>query len=254
MRGTCELCLGGWARAGAGRPLHRNGARRLFPRRRGARYLLGAAVAVVVGVVAGPFVFFHIVEGPAAPPLSLPTARAAGAAGINGTWLVSKGSEAEYRVHEFLFGQSGVAVGSTTHVSGEVVIEGNTLTKAVVSVDMRSVTTNMAGRNVMFHEAIMDTPAYPYGTFTLTRPVRLGNPPAPGRAVRVSAVGDLELRGYRRVVTFPLTAERVGGGIYVEGNLQIRYGLWHIPNPSFAVARVANTGAIEVLLYLRKAA
>gem|GEM_PF-3647596 len=38
----------------------------------------------------------------------------------------------------------------------------------------------------------------------------------------------------------------------MEGSLQIRFGLWHIPNPSFAVAKVGNTGTIEVLLYLDK--
>ncbi len=198
--------------------------------------------------------FFHFVEGPPPPTLSLPAVKPAGAGGIDGAWVVSKGSEAEYRVHEFLFGQSGVAVGSTTHVTGEVTIADGTVTKAEVRVDMRSVTTNMAGRNVMFHDAIMDTSAYPYGTFTLTRPLRLGKPPAAGQVVKVSAVGDLELRGNARQVTFPLSAERDGNAIEVEGNLLIRYALWGIPNPSFAVAKVASTGDIQVLLHLTKRA
>jgi|GEM_PF-6202336 len=195
MRGSATLLAATLSWDGTAEPSspQREPAWRPFPRRRGFRYALAALVVAVAALVAGPFVFFHLVEGPAPPSLALPRA-SAGTGGpsspLDGTWRVGKGSRAEYRVHEFLFGQSGVAVGSTPDVSGTVVVDGATVTHAAITVDMRTVTTNMAGRNVMFHDAIMKTATYPYGVFKLARPIHLGKLPAAGQVVNVRALGD----------------------------------------------------------------
>lgn len=208
-----------------------------------------AAVALVAVVLGGPWLFFQI-EGAAPAALVLPVGPGGAVGPLNGTWTVASGSQVQYRVEEILFGQHHIAVGSTGRVSGHLTIRGATVTSAQFRVDMASVKSNMAGRNVQFDDEIMDTVTYPDGYFTLTEPVDLGRVPELDHVVDVDAVGKLTLRGRSRVVHFPMRAERYGNGIDVNGSITIRYAKWGIPNPSFAITRVGDTGTIDVLLHL----
>jgi polyisoprenoid-binding protein YceI len=217
-------------------------------------WLIAAVALLALGVVAGPFVYFHFVEGNAPGKLALPPA--AGASGsvvpgpVSGTWTVSAGSQAGYRVQEILFGQSHTAVGRTGDVTGGITISGTTITAADFQVKMGTVLSDQSGRNVQFQTGIMDTSRYPYGRFHLTKAIRLGTVPPVGKIVMATATGDLTLRGRTLPVTFPLHAERFPGAIDVDAQIPIKFGRWHIPNPSFAITRVGNTGTIEVLLHL----
>lgn len=218
------------------------------------RALQGVAIVVLFAVV-GPLVFFRLIEGHAPGRLSLPPAAGTGtgtiAAGpVSGTWTVSSGSQAGFRVQEILFGQHHTAVGRTSKVTGGLVISGTTVTAADFTVDLAAVTSDQAGRDAQFHGYVMETYKYPHGTFHLSRPIRLGTIPLPGRSVTEEATGALTLRGVTRPVRFSLHAERVGGAIDVNAEIPITFSAWHIPNPSFAVARVGRTGLVEVLLHL----
>lgn len=222
-------------------------------------WLLAAIALLAVGVVLGPFIYFHAIEGNPPSKLSLPTAASAGGGKIlpgpvSGTWTVAPGSQAGYRVHEILFGQSHTAVGRTSRVTGAVIISGPTVTAATFRVEMATVDSNQAGRNAQFHGYIMQTSKYPYGSFRLTRPIQLGSVPVPGVIVTKQATGDLTLHGTTRLITFAVHAERTGGAIDVTGEIPIHFANWHIPNPSFAITKVGNTGTIEVLLHLVPAA
>jgi polyisoprenoid-binding protein YceI len=213
-----------------------------------------AAVACLgAAAVLGPLAFFRL-EGNAPARLHLPAATGVSAgpvvAGpVSGTWVVSSGSQAGYRVQEILFGQHHTAVGRTSEVSGGLVISGTTVDAADFTVDMGSVTSDQAGRNVQFKDYILDTGKYPHAYFHLSQPIHLGAVPQPGQVISVTAVGSFELRGVTRTVTFTMEAERLAGAIDVNAEIPVTYSLWHIPNPSFAVAQVGKTGTIEVLLH-----
>lgn len=224
-------------------------------RRRRALIVLLAALAVLAFVVfAGPAIFFRI-EGPAPKSLALPAAPARAVGPVGGTWTVTSPSEVEYRVAEILFGQHHIAVGSTSKVQGSLTIEGATVTSAHFSVDMATVRSGVAGRDSQFSGWIMDTRTFPKGYFTLVKAIALGKVPSERHIVNVDAVGKLTLRGKSRTVQFPLRVERYGDGIEADGALTIKFAQWGIPNPSFAITRVGNTGTIEVLLHLvRKSA
>lgn len=210
--------------------------------------------ALVFVVVAAPAIFFRI-EGPAPKRLTLPVGPGGTVGPVNGTWTVASPSEVQYRVTEILFGQRHVAVGTTSKVHGSLTIEGATVTSAQFSVDMSSVRSGTAGRDSQFSGWIMDTSSYPKGYFTLVKAIDLGKVPSERHTVGLEAVGKLVLRGRSRTVKFPLRVERYGNGIDANGALTIHFGLWGIPNPSFAITRVGNTGTIEVLLHLvRKSA
>lgn len=228
-------------------------ARRWDPEQRRRRRLtiwlcavLSAAALVLVG---GPAIFFHI-EGTAPKRLTLPVGPGVAVGPVNGTWAVASPSEVQYRVEEVLFGQHHTAVGTTSKVRGTVTINGATVTSAQFTVDMASVHSDMAGRDVQFEDWIMDTSAYPDGYFTLTKAIDLGQVPSERHVVDADAVGELTLRGKTRTVMFPLRVERYGNGIDASGDLTIRFGRWGIPNPSFAITRVGSTGTIDVLFHL----
>lgn len=220
------------------------------------KWVVVALVITAAVLIGGPYVYFDLIEG--SPPARLHLPPAAGVSPgtvtpgpVSGTWVVSSGSVAGYRVDELLFGQTHTAVGRTSQVSGGIVISGTEVTAADFTVHMSSVKSDQGSRDVQFRGFIMDTADHPDGTFRLTSPVRLDGIPAVGRQVTAQAVGDLTLRGVRRSVTFTLAAERLSAGaIDVNAEIPIRFSLWHIPNPSFAVAQLGSTGTVEVLLHL----
>lgn len=240
------------------RPLARRRRRRGDWRRRhpGIEWLMAAIAMVIAAVVLGPFLFFHVVEGKAPSRLSLPVASKASASGattpgpVSGAWKVGAGSQAGYRVQEVLFGQKHTAVGRTSQVSGRIDVSGSTVTTGDFTVQMATVKSDQAGRNNKFSGYIMDTSAYPTGTFRLTQPIKLGSVPAVGKVITAQATGALTLRGHTRTITFPIHAERTADAIDVNADIPLTFGLWHIPNPSFAIAQVGKTGTLEVLLHL----
>jgi polyisoprenoid-binding protein YceI len=241
---------------GFGPPAPRRGRWREWRRHhRGLAWLLGVIAILAVVVTAGPLLFFDVLEGKAPARLTLPPTAGRGpspaAAGpVSGTWTVSTGSQAGYRVQEILFGQHHTAVGRTPKVSGRLVISGTTVTEASFSVDMAAVTSDQASRDAQFHGFIMETYKYAHASFRLTTPIQLGAIPAPGKIVTDEGDGELSMRGVSHVVTFAVHAERVAGGLDVSAEIPITFSVWHIPNPSFAIAQVGNTGLIEVLLHL----
>jgi len=218
-------------------------------RRRVMALFCAGLAALLLAVVGGPAVYFYI-EGAGPKRLTLPVGPGGAVGPVNGTWSVSAPSEVQYRVVEILFGQHHTAVGATAKVRGTVTIKGATVTSAQFIVDMASVRSDMAGRDVQFDDWIMDTVTYPNGYFNLTKAIDLGKVPSKRHIVDIGAVGELTLRGRTRTVTFPLQIERYGNGIDANGALTIRFGLWGIPNPSFAITRVGSTGTIDVLFHL----
>jgi len=216
--------------------------------------LIAAILCLGIAAVLGPLAYFRL-QGKAPAKLGLPTASGVGngpvvAGPVSGAWTVTTGSQAGYRVQEILFGQSHTAVGRTSKVTGGMVISGTTVDAADFTVDMTSVTSDQAGRNVQFRDYILKTGTYPHAEFRLTEPIQLRSVPAVGVVVSEPATGAFTLRGVTRVITFALNAERIGNAIDLNAEIPITYSEWKIPNPSFAVAQVGKTGTIEVLLHL----
>src|SRR5438874_7365525 len=117
--------------------------------------LVGVAAAVIL-MVGGPFLYIHLVSADAPAPLTLASpsigtssaaANASASTGTDGTWKVAAGSIVGYRVKEVLFGQSNVAVGRTSRVSGSLAVDGMTISSARFTVDMTSVTSNESRRD-----------------------------------------------------------------------------------------------------------
>jgi polyisoprenoid-binding protein YceI len=176
--------------------------------RRWIKWLAGAAAVLVVLVVGGPFVYIHFVSGKAPAPFSVrsaasatPSSAASGQSGgsgtgpgtgsgttagaakpVAGTWNVARGSQVGYRVKEVLFGQDNIAVGRTSDIAGHLTIRGTTVTAGSFTVQMATIKSDQAERDVQFNGRIMDASAFPTGKLTLTRPISFAPLPAAGVA------------------------------------------------------------------------
>jgi polyisoprenoid-binding protein YceI len=224
--------------------------------------VVGVVVVIVLAAVLGPFIYIHFIEGPPPAKLELPSSSATtttskGSAttppssSFDGTWNVGSGSQAGYRVQEVLVGQNATAVGRTSKIWGSLTISGSMVTKGSFTVDMASVVSDQSQRNARFDGPIMDVNQFPTATLTLSAPIDLGTIPADGVVQHYNAVGDLDMHGVTKSVSFPVTAERVGSGIDVLADVPITFSEWNIANPSIGgFVTTANSGTLEVLLDL----
>jgi len=167
---------------------------------------------------------------------------------VDGTWKVSSGSTAGYRIKETLFGQSNTAVGRTNAVTGSITIAGTTVTDGSFSVDLTQVSSDRSQRDGQFQGRIMDTASFPTATFKLTQPIQLSTLPANGVQVTAKATGDLAMHGVTKSVTFTVTAQRNGSTIQVQGAIPIVFADYSISNPSGGPATTADNGSMEFLL------
>lgn len=232
------------------------------PRRRfrhWKRWLIAGAVTIAVLAVAGPYIYIHFIEGPAPARFSLSQTKSSsktttGAVPIVGTWKISSGSQAGYRIGEVLFGQNNTAVGRTTAVTGQMAISAsNTVSSAAITVDLTKVSSDSGTRDNQFQGRIMNTSQFPTTTFTLTSPVAFGTVPGAGKPVNVNVTGTLNLRGTTRPVQAALSAREAGRTIQVSGSIPITFADWNIPNPSFGPASTQDHGIIEFLLTFDRA-
>ena len=239
------------------------------------KILIAAAVALVVLVVGGTWVYINVIKDDAPEKLAFDTTTttvakpddtaatddttattampgAAPTDGVDGSWTVTDGSSVGYRVKEVLFGQDTEGVGRTDQVTGSLTIEGTAVPQAEFEVDMASIESDESMRDNQFRGRIMDTEQFPAATFTLTSPIDLGAVPTDGAEVSVTATGDLTLRGVTKSVELPLTAKLSGDTFQVLGEYTIVYDDWEIPNPSGGPASVGDDGLLELLVIFAK--
>jgi polyisoprenoid-binding protein YceI len=222
-------------------------------------WLVAGVVALASVLVGGPYVYIHFIEGKAPPPLALASpssttgdtgtgTSAPGSGATDGTWKVSNGSQVGYRVKEVLFGQSNVAVGRTSEVTGSITVDATTISAGTFTVDLTSVASDQSRRDAQFNGRIMDTTTYPTATFTLSKAIDLGSAPAQGTQRTYAATGTLTLHGVSRTVTFKVTGRYTGSAVQVAGSIPITFADWNIPNPSFGPVSTEDNGVLEFSL------
>jgi polyisoprenoid-binding protein YceI len=221
------------------------------------RWVLGAAVGVVVLVVGGAFVYIHFIEAKPKPALQLgvtgPVGAALTPAAVDGTWTVAPGSRAGYRVQEVLAGLNNTAVGRTGSVTGTFTVSGTTVQAGTFSVDLRTVTSDSGQRDAQFNGRIMDTAQFPTAKFVLTQPISLGALPKTNQSITVTATGTLTMHGETKPVTFTMHAVDTGSRLIVQGDIPVVFADWNIDNPSFAgFVKVQNNGLVEFKLLTKK--
>ncbi|MGH2717667.1 MAG: YceI family protein, partial [Actinomycetota bacterium] len=206
----------------------------------------GVVVVAVLGFVGVPYVYIHLIDKTQAP-LSINAATGSTAASptastasgdattsesIDGTWTIASGSTAGYRVNEVLDGQSHVATGRTTNITGSLTVTGGSVVTGTFSADMAAVTSDQSQRDGQFRGRIMDTADYPVATFAITAPIAIGDTPADGTVVTKQVTGQLLLHGTSKAVTFTASIKKTGSTVAVSGDIPIVFADYGIPNPS----------------------
>ena len=216
---------------------------------------LGGVVTLAVLIIGGTYLYVNVISDDAPAPLALDESGGGAGSGsgadLEGTWTITDGSEAGYRVDEVLNGQDKTVVGRTSDVSGQITVADGSATEAEVVVDMTTVTTDSDSRDSQFRGPIMLTDEFPASTFRLTEPVALadlnGSQPA-----SVTATGELTLRDVTQPVEAEVDLQVSGAEVQIAGSIPITFADFEIEAPNLGFVRVEDAGVVEFLLTLKQ--
>jgi polyisoprenoid-binding protein YceI len=244
------------------------------------RILAAIAVLLVVGGIGAYVAYDQVLRGDSAPPLAFPSAGAtsapsAGASAdpaesqapaasfdgdVAGTWTVTSGSEAGYRVRERLaqFDAETDAVGRTTDVTGSITLTSDgttaTLTEGTISVDTTTIASDENRRDNRLRSEGLQTDQFPTATFTLTQPVEVPAAALAGTATDITLVGDLTLHGVTKSVQIPAQAKLADGTVQVLGSVTFPLSDFDITAPNIGgfIISIADEGALEFVAVFAK--
>jgi polyisoprenoid-binding protein YceI len=232
---------------------------------------IAAGVAVVVLAGGGAYLYFFsgLRSSPSALGLSTtpgptatgtPTSVASG--NLFGTWTVTTGSLAGYRVKELFVGQTSKheAVARTSNVSGSLTVSGdarayqvNAITFTAALTDLHSV-DSVAGRDVTQRDSFisrqMNLQQFPNATFMAqSAAVLITDGTGP---IDVTAIGKMTIHGVTKDVTVSAKAQLIGGKIEIAGSMSIDMTDYGVSPPSVPFTTVDSQVTIEFQLFLTK--
>jgi len=244
------------------------------------------AVALILAIgVSGYIAYDQVLSGDSVAPLALSTAApdsstgaspsdvaatgetgassepATGSDGdVAGTWAVTDGSQAGYRVRERLASLSAEsdAVGRTSDITGSITVESDdtttTLTDGTLSVDTTTIASDEDRRDNRLRTEGLQTDSFPTATFTLTQPVEVPVAAMTGAASDLTLIGDLTLHGVTKSVSIPAQAQLVDGTIQVQGSITFPLADYDIvaPNIGGFIISIADEGTLEFLVTFAK--
>ena len=252
-----------------------------------SRPLIIVAVLIAAVAIGGFVVYDQVLRGDSAAALSLPTAAPTSSASsatsapstaassdpatsaapaassdgtVAGTWNVTTGSLAGYRVREQLASLSAEsdAVGRTDQVTGSITLATSgsttTLTAATITVDTTSIASDESRRDNRMRDEGLQTDTYPTASFTLTQPVEVPAAALAGTASDLTLTGDLTLHGVTKSVQIPAKAQLVDGTVQVQGSLSFPLSDYSIvaPNIGGFIVSIADNGTLEFLVNFSK--
>ncbi|ARC58033.1 Protein YceI [Frondihabitans sp. 762G35] len=222
--------------------------------------IIGVSAIVVVGLgvtaaVAGPAFYRDVIVG---APAAAPTVSAAAGGStldptkLSGDWSIGGGSTAGYRVDEVLNGTDVTVVGKTEKVTGSLEVDGESVTKATVDVDVASIATDSANRDSYFRDTALQVGSFPKATFALTKPLENAVPTS-GAVTTSEATGTLTMHGVTKSVTVPLKAVLSGSTIQVSGSIPVTFADYGVQAPSLGFVKVQDQGKVEFLVSAKPA-
>ena len=244
------------------------------------------ALVAILAIGAGAYLAYdQVLRGDDVAPLALPSAAPSAAAtspsaaapsdpaastapasattdgAVAGTWTVTTGSEAGYRVREQLANlpAESDAIGRTSDVTGSITVvaagDGAQLTAGDISIDTTTIASDESRRDNRMRSEGLQTDQFPTASFTLTQPVDIPATAIEGTAADVTLVGDLTLHGVTKSVEIPAQAVLSNGQVQVAGSLSFPLADFQItpPNVGGFVVSIADEGALEFLVLFAKA-
>jgi polyisoprenoid-binding protein YceI len=223
-------------------------------RRKAVIWISVIAAVIVIGVVAaivGTNLYTSSENAKASATPSVAASRAPSTiddSDLSGEWTVGGDSEAGYRVHEVLNGSDVTVTGRTDSVTGSATVDGTSITKATITVQVADIATDSNQRDSYFRDSAMDTSAFPTATFELTEPIADAVPSGSG-TTKVEASGNLTLHGVTKAVTATLEVGLNGDGVDISGSIPITFSDYGVQAPSLGFVMVDDAGAVEFLVH-----
>jgi polyisoprenoid-binding protein YceI len=240
--------------------------RRLFPHTVRGWLITGIAAAVlaVLAVVAVVYLVVFPTSSPAPLALSSPSSTAAvtsaATTDLSGTWNISSGSKAGYRVREQLGGVPALsdAVGRTSAIKGSLTLGGTngalTVSAASFDVDVSTLTSDDGRRDNRIRFLGLESDQFPGATFSLSTPVPVPATAASGQTVQVTATGALTIHGVTQTVGIPLQARLNGPHIEVTGSITFPWSRFGMEAPNIGgFVSVTDMATMEFDLQLARA-
>jgi polyisoprenoid-binding protein YceI len=159
-----------------------------------------------------------------------------------------------YRVKEEL-AQIGTttAVGRTSAVTGQAVIEGSSLRSVKIEADLTKLASDRSQRDGQLRTQALETNAFPKATFELASPVTLPAGLAAGEALSLTLAGNLTLHGVTKAISIPVQAKLESGKIAAVGSITIQFADYGISQPRAAsVLSVEDHGDMELQIILER--
>ena len=216
-------------------------------------------VAIIVLALAsvGPIVYKALTD-PGIKTGGLHTGDASAATtDVNGTWTIipnagDNTTSVGYTFHELLPGESRSTSGTTHDVTGEVTVDGGTLTAGNITVDVNGLQTDVEKRDINVRRTILHTDDYPTATFTVSTPVDVTGVPDNGEPGTVTVTGMLNLHGVEKEVTAEFDVLRTGNRLVIAGTVPINRIDFGVETPDFVAAKVDEDGELNIRLAMEK--
>jgi polyisoprenoid-binding protein YceI len=233
---------------------------------------LGALVLLVLLAGAGGYAYFFSGLRTAPEPLALaspspgatPSASPATAGALTGTWTVTSGSQAGYRVKEQFVGQTSQheAVARTSAVSGDVTLHQGasglqaTSLQFTAQVGQLKSVDSVAGYNVTNRDRIvqgaLQAGQFPTASFQADT-VALPDTLSAGQAVTLTVPGKITIKGVTKDATATVQVQVQGSGAQVAGSVPANMADFGISPPQVPFTKSESAVTIEFQLVLTKA-
>ena len=239
-----------------------------------SRFLIAGAAVIAVIALAGGGAYVYFFSGlrsspnalglsasPSAQASTSPSASTAGS--LAGSWTVTTGSLAGYRVKELFVGETSKheAVARTSTVTGSLTVAGASTGYQVRAITITAVLTGLhsvdtvAGRDVSQRDGFvsrqMNLQQFPSATFTASSVSVTGSTSGP---VDLSLPGKLTIHGVTKDVTASAKAQLSGSKVEVAGSVSIVMTDYGVTPPSVPFTTVDPQVTIEFDIFMTKAA
>lgn len=176
---------------------------------------------------------------------------------MDGEWGIAPGTvdnitSVGFTFNEILPAEQKVTSGSTQEVTGNVTVDGETLTAGNITVNMGNITTDNERRDVNVRMKILNTDEYPNSTFEITEPVDLSAVPEDGTPGEAEITGDLTIRGQSNEVTQVFDVLRDGERVIIAGDLPFNRLDYGVEASDFVAAKIAEEGELNILAVFEK--
>jgi polyisoprenoid-binding protein YceI len=185
---------------------------------------------------------------------------AASGGSLAGTWNVSSGSLAGYRVREklaFLPAQSD-AVGRTSQITGKAAFTqvGKSLqvNSASFSIAVNTLASDRSQRDEKIHSIGLESDRFPTATFALEKPLTLSVSAIEGKVAKADVSGTFEIHGVKKAETLPVEFTLSGSTLQAAGRLTFPWSEFGMTAPSVGgFVSVTGKATLEFDLHLTRA-